>query len=75
MKNQFNSFRNRKVKVPERGEESKGSPGRGSSPSDALAPEQSASPLGRVAEVPAHRAQLDESSDHEAVGTCKSLML
>ena len=75
MKNQFNSFRNRKVKVPERGEESKGSPGRGSPPGDALVPEKSASPMGRVAEVAAYRAQLDESSEQEAVGTCKSLML
>ena len=75
MKNQFNSFRNRKAKVPERGEESKGSPGRGSPPGDALVPEKSASPLGRVAEVPAHRAQLDDDSEHDAVGTCKSPML
>ena len=56
MKNQFNSFRNRKVKVPDRGEESKASPGRGSPPGDALVPEKSASPLGRVADVPAYRA-------------------
>ena len=75
MKTQFSSFRNRKAKAPDKGEEGKGSPGRGSPAGDALVPEKSASPLGRVAHTPAHRAQLDDDSEHDAVGTCKSLML